>query len=70
MRAQMAGSQASNERNELNKWLAQPPVQTEDPLHWWLANQKMYLQLSRMAIDVHVTPGKSIPIFFGMPLIT
>jgi hypothetical protein len=67
MRAQMEGlgsSQASDERDKLDEWLAQSPVPTEDPLRWWLANQKLYPRLSRMAIDVHATPGKSIPISF------
>ena len=69
MRAQMGGfgsSQAINERDELDEWLAQSPVPTEDPLRWWLTNQKLYPRLSRMAIDVHATPGKSFPIFFEM----
>ncbi len=60
MRAQMGGfgsSQAINERDELDEWLAQSPVPTEDPLRWWLANQKLYPRLSRMAIDVHATPA-------------
>jgi hypothetical protein len=71
MRAQMGGfgsSQAINERDELDEWLAQSPVPTEDPLRWWLANQRLYPRLSRMAIDVHATPGKSFPIFFIMSL--
>jgi hypothetical protein len=69
MRAQMGGfgtSQAINERDELDEWLAQSPVPTDDPLRWWLANQKLYPSLSRMAIDVHATPGKSFSIFFKM----
>jgi hypothetical protein len=62
MRAQMVvgSSLTSGERDELAEWLVQPPVPTEDPLHWWLANQKLYPRLSRMAIDVHMVPGKFI----------
>jgi hypothetical protein len=62
MRTQMivAGtSLGSGQRDELAEWLVQPPVPTEDPLRWWLANRKLYPRLSRMAIDVHVAPGKS-----------
>jgi hypothetical protein len=53
-------SQANGQRDELAEWLAQPPVPTEDPLRWWLANRKLYPRLSRMAIDIHATPGKLI----------
>jgi len=60
MRVQMAGgSSQTNERDELAEWLAHPPVPTEDPLRWWLANRKLYPCLSRMAVDVHAIPGKS-----------
>jgi len=65
MRVQMGGlgnSQAPDEHDELDNWLAQPPVPTEDPLRWWLANQKLYPRLSRMAIDVHATPGEWVTI--------
>jgi len=61
MRSQMlvsASSQATSQRDELAEWLAQPPVPTEDPLHWWLANKKLYPRLSRMAIDFHGIPGE------------
>jgi hypothetical protein len=67
MRAQMVVvgfSQAGGQCDELADWLAQPPVPTEDPLHWWLANRKLYPRLSRMAIDVHTAPGKSFPTIF------
>jgi len=67
MRTQMsvsATSQTPGQRDELTEWLAQPPVPTEDPLRWWIANQKLYPRLSRMAIDVHVTPGECFAIFF------
>jgi len=59
-----AASQATGRRDELTEWLAQPPVPTEDPLRWWIANQKLFPRLSRMAIDVHVIPGKCFVIFF------
>ena len=65
MRAQVGGagsSQAGDVRDELNEWLAQPLIPTEDPLRWWIANQKLYPHLSRMAIDVHATPGKLVHI--------
>jgi hypothetical protein len=65
MRTQMAVSRISQidgRRDELADWLAQPPVPTEDPLRWWLANRDLYPRLSRMAIDVHATPGKIFPI--------
>lgn len=65
MRTQMmvpGSSQANEQRDELAEWLAQPPVPTEDPLRWWLANRKLYPRLSRMAIDIHTTPGKFVSI--------
>jgi len=61
MRSQMlvsASSQATGQRDKLAEWLAQPPMPTEDPLHWWLANKKLYPRLSRMAIDFHGIPGE------------
>jgi len=72
MSAQMGGlgsSLASDEHDKLDDWLAQPPVPTEDPLRWWIANQKLYPRLSRMAIDVHATPGMFALTLFGMRLI-
>ena len=63
MRTQMmvaGSSQANGQGDELAEWLAQPPVPTEDPLCWWLANRKLYPRLSRMAIDIHSTPGKCV----------
>jgi hypothetical protein len=60
MRAQMGfggSSQANGQRDELAEWLMQPPVPTDDPLQWWLANRKLYPCLSRMAIDIHIAPG-------------
>jgi len=67
MRAQMAvtgSALTSGERDELAEWLSQPPVPTEDPLRWWLANRKLYPRLSQMAIDVHKIPGKFLAIVF------
>ena len=64
MRVQMVvtgASLTSRECDKLAEWLSQPPVPTEDPLHWWLANRKLYPHLSQMAVDVHTTPG----MFFG-----
>jgi hypothetical protein len=55
----VAGSSLTNgDRDELAEWLVQPPVLTEDPLRWWIANQKLYPRLARMAIDVYMAPGK------------
>jgi len=65
MRAQMAvprSSQADGQHNELAEWLAHPPVPTDNSLHWWLANRKLYPRLFRMAIDIHATPGEFVPI--------
>ncbi len=69
MRAQMAiahSFQANGQHDELTEWLSQPLVPTEDPLHWWLANRKLYPRLSRLAIDIHMVPGTLLDIvFFG-----
>lgn len=54
----LGSTQGEGHRDELREWLAQPPVPTEDPLLWWLANRRLYPRLSRMAIDIHMTPGK------------
>ena len=67
MRTQMGGLgsfRAGDVRDELDEWLAQPLVPTEDPLRWWIANQNLYPRLSQMAIDVHATPGKLMHILF------
>jgi hypothetical protein len=72
MRAQMAisrSSQIDGRRDELAEWLAQPPVPTEDPLRWWLANWDLYPRLSHMAIDVHATPGEFFPVVFFVLMI-
>jgi len=60
----LGSSQASGVRDELNEWLMQPLVPTEDPLHWWIANQKLYPCLSYMAINIHAMPGKLMHILF------
>jgi len=59
MRTQMVkgGSSSSGMHDELAKWLVQPPVPTDDPLRWWLANRNLYPRLSQMAIDIHIIPG-------------
>jgi len=65
MRTQMAvsrSSQIDGRRDELADWLAQPPVPTEDPLRWWLANRDLYPCLSCMAIDVHATPATAVDV--------
>ena len=61
MRVQMVAtgsSLAGGKHNVLAEWLVQPPVLTEDPLRWWLANRKLFPCLSQMAIDVHMAPGE------------
>ena len=68
MRVQMVATGSSltgGERDELAEWLVQPPVLTEDPLRWWLANRKLFPRLSQMAIDVHVAPGEFLVTTFS-----
>jgi len=35
-------SLTNRDRDELAEWLVQSPMLTEDPLRWWIANQKLY----------------------------
>lgn len=60
---------ASGQHDELTEWLSQPLIPTEDLLYWWLANQKLYLCLSWMAIDIHMAPGMFLDISHGWILI-
>jgi len=65
MRMQMViGGSSSGVRDELAEWLVQPPVPTDDPLHWWLANRNLYPCLSQMAIDIHIIPGTCSQVAF------
>lgn len=59
MRTQMVmgGSSSGVRHDELAEWLVQPPVPTDDPLRWWLANRNLYPRLAQMAIDIHIIPG-------------
>jgi hypothetical protein len=43
------GGSSSGMCDELTEWLVQPPMPTDNPLHWWLANWNLYPHLSQMA---------------------
>lgn len=45
--------------DELDQYLLDSRVTTEDPLAWWLANSAVYPTLWRMARDMHIVPGMS-----------
>ena len=51
---------ASNETDELTRYLADSRVTMEDPLGWWLGNRSMYPHLAQMAIDFHCIPATAV----------
>jgi hAT family C-terminal dimerisation region len=38
-------------------------VKNEDVLHWWYEHKHVYPNLSRMALDYHTIPCKSLLLF-------
>lgn len=59
---QINGSAVSED--ELNHYLADNCVPMEDPLWWWVMNWKVYPNLSKLAISVHLIPGAYFDLFF------
>jgi len=51
--------------DELTSYLATMPedVKNEDVLHWWYEHKHVYPNLSRMALDYHAIPCKSLLLF-------
>lgn len=43
--------------DELDRYLADSLVPTEDPLEWWKMNWKVYPNLAKLAISVHLAMG-------------
>jgi len=46
--------------DELDRYLADSCVPTDDPLHWWIMNRKVYPNLAKLAISVHSIPGRCL----------
>ena len=51
------GSTATG-KDELDRYLADVAVPTDDPLHWWIMNRKVYPTLAKLAISLHLIPGE------------
>lgn len=51
-------TKTTNVSDELEKYLAAPLEQVEDPLAWWIKNRHLYPRLSRMALDYLSIPGE------------
>lgn len=45
------------DEDDLDRYLADGCVPTEDPLQWWIMNRKVYPNLAKLAISVHLIPG-------------
>ena len=45
------------ETDELDEYLSQAIEKVRDPIVWWWDHQKVYLQLSAMALDYLNIPG-------------
>ena len=45
--------------DELERYLKDSVVPTENPLEWWLMNRKVYSNLSKLGISVHLVMGMS-----------
>lgn len=43
--------------DELDRYLADSLIPTDDPLQWWIMNRKVYPNLSKLAISIHSIPG-------------
>lgn len=43
--------------DELDRYLKDSVVPTENPLDWWLMNRSVYPNLSKLAISVHLVMG-------------
>jgi len=52
-----AGAALDSGMDELDRYMADGCVPTQDPLLWWIANRKLYPNLSKLAISVHSIPG-------------
>lgn len=44
--------------DDLDRYLADGCVPTDDPLQWWIMNRKVYPDLAKLAISVHLIPGQ------------
>ena len=43
--------------DELERYLKDSVVPAENPLDWWIMNHKVYPNLSKLAISVHLVMG-------------
>lgn len=50
--------------DELDRYLADSLIPTEDPLEWWKMNRRVYPNLAKLAISVHLAMGMSCWTFF------
>jgi hypothetical protein len=48
---------AAGNADELECYLMDGCIPAEDPLQWWIMNQKVYPNLAKLAISVHCIPG-------------
>ncbi|KAF5364882.1 hypothetical protein D9757_015275 [Collybiopsis confluens] len=52
----------ASDRDELDRYLMDSCVPTENPLHWWLMNRKVYPNLAKLAVSVHTIPATSVAV--------
>lgn len=50
--------------DELERYLVDSVVPTENPLEWWMMNRKVYPCLAKLAISVHLAMGESFINFY------
>lgn len=54
--------------DELDRYLADSCVQTNDVLAWWFLNRKVYPNLARLAISIHCCMGEYLIHYFYLHL--
>jgi len=57
MAKRVNGGAGEEVNDELDRYLADRCVPTEDPLNWWIMNRKVYPNLAKLAISLHLIPG-------------
>jgi hypothetical protein len=52
----VASSSSQPIKDELERYLSDPTVQTNNPMKWWYDNRHLYPTLSQMALDYLSVP--------------
>lgn len=58
----------NNGSDQLDRYLADSCIQTDNPLQWWIMNQKVYPDLVKLGISIHSIMGMC-SFIFSFPLL-